>query len=233
MEQNNFFEEYFDSIFSHSNVFSKKEYEEHFLDYEINYGKFLPKDKDAKILDIGCGAGHFLYFLNKKGYENFQGIDISSQQVDFCKKNISEQVEKADIHDFLENKDNLYDAIAANDLLEHIPKDKTIRFLILANKALKANGVFLIKTPNLGNPFAIFSRYKDFTHTIGFTEKSLYQILWVAGFRNIQILPFQERGFARKAFVGLIHFFLRKLFWYQGFVAPGILSPVLVAVAKK
>lgn len=226
------FKEYFDSIFGHSNIFSKKEYEEHFLDYEINYERFLPEDKNAKILDIGCGTGHFLYFLNKKSYKNFQGIDIAPQQIDFCRKNISQHAEIADAFEFLTDKTDLYDTITASDLLEHIPKNRTIEFLILVNKALKDKGIFIMKTPNLGNPFAIRLRYVDFTHEVGFTEKSLYQVFWSAGFRNIQILPLQQRSFTRKGLVSIIHFFLRKLFWYQGFVAPKILSPLLVGVAK-
>ncbi|GBD96000.1 MAG TPA: class I SAM-dependent methyltransferase [Nitrospirae bacterium] len=233
MGQEKLFGEYFNAIFENSNTFTAKEYKQDFMKYELNCSKHLPSNRDVRILDIGCGTGHFLNFLKKKRYKNFLGIDISPQQVDFCKKNISQQVEVADAFEFLKGKDNYYDVIVANDLLEHIPKNKIVKFLTLVNKASKHGGVFLVKTPNLGNPFAIFSRYKDFTHTIGFTDKSLYQVLWIAGFRNIQILPFQKMGFTRKALVGLIHFFLRKLFWYQGFVAPGILTSLLLGVTKK
>lgn len=34
--------------------------------YKKNYLKHLPERKELKILDIGCGMGHFLYFLEKK-----------------------------------------------------------------------------------------------------------------------------------------------------------------------
>jgi len=123
--------------------------------------------------------------------------------------------------------------------LEHIPKGEIIKFLKLANEALKSEGIFCIKTPNMGNPFAIYPRYKDFTHETGFTDKSLYQILWTAGFRDIQILPYNiyiHRSL--KSFIGLklakiISFIFIKLFQIQGFVAPKILAPLLLAVAKK
>lgn len=181
-EKNKIFDKYLSSIFVTENTFSKKEYDEHFEFYNINYGKFLPENKNANILDIGCGAGHFLYFLKKKGYKNILGIDISPEQVAFCKeKNISEEIELADAFEFLKNKINYYDAIISNDVIEHIPKDKIIDFLILINNALKSKGLFFARTPNLGHPLAIYSRYKDFTHEIGFTDKSLYQVLWVAG----------------------------------------------------
>lgn len=233
------FDEYFSSIFSHSNVFSRKEFENASLHFELNYENLMPPLKEAKILDIGCGTGHFLYYLEKKGYLNYLGIDISRQQISFCKKNVSKHVKIADAFKFLKDKEDIYDVVVANDLLEHIPKDEIIKFLELVHKTLKQDGLFLIKTPNLGNPFTIYLRYKDFTHEAGFTDKSLYQVLWIAGFRNIQILPYR-RYYDHKIklvielkLTKIIWFIMTKLFQMQGFVAPEILTPLLLGVAKK
>ncbi|UCE22872.1 MAG: class I SAM-dependent methyltransferase [Candidatus Aminicenantes bacterium] len=186
------FDEYFSSIFSHSNVFSLREYENSFSQFRLNYNRFIPSKTGEKILDIGCGAGHFLYYLEKKGYTDFLGIDISPQQIDFCRENVSKSVEQADAFEFLKEKKNTYEAIVANDLLEHIPKEEIVKFLKLVNAALKDKGVFLMRTPNMGNPFAVYSRYKDFTHEVGFTERSLYQVFWTAGFRDIQVLSYKK-----------------------------------------
>ena len=232
------FDEYFSSIFSHSNVFSKKEFENAYLQFEINYGNYISSQKDAKIMDIGCGTGHFLFYLEKKGYKNFLGIDISQQQVNFCRDNVSKHVELADAFEFLKDKKNVYGVIAANDLLEHIPKGEINRFLKLVNNSLKSEGIFIMRTPNMGNPFSVYSRYKDFTHEAGYTDRSLYQVLWIAGFRDIQILPY-NRYFPRslKRFIELklakiISFIIVKLFQIQGFVEPKILTPLLIGVAK-
>ena len=34
--------------------------------YRHNYKKFLPENKQARILEIGCGMGNFLSFKSKK-----------------------------------------------------------------------------------------------------------------------------------------------------------------------
>lgn len=233
------FTEYFSSIFSHSNVFSKKEYENSFSQFELNYRHFIPPAKNAKILDIGCGTGHFLYSLEKKGYTDFLGIDISPQQVDFCRENVSKNVEVADAFEYLKEKKNSYDAIVANDLLEHIPKEEIIEFLKLVNTALKDKGVLLIRTPNMGNPFSLYPKYKDFTHEVGFTDRSLYQVFWTAGFRDIQILPYKNypirtfKRFVESRLARLTGFILTKLFQIQGFIAPRVLTPLLIGVARK
>lgn len=232
------FEGYFDSIYTGSNSFTDEEYENSALDFDFHYGSFLPEEKDAPVLDIGCGTGHFLYYLKKRGCSNFLGIDISESQVEFCRKRITPSVETADAFEFLAGKSNAYSVISSNDVIEHISKERVIPFLKLIYQALKPDGILLLKLPNMSNPFSIDSRYRDFTHECGFTEESIYQVLYMAGFRNISINPSQEPGKSlisvlRRKLTSMLHAVLRKLFWHQGITAPKILSCRLIVSAKK
>lgn len=232
------FEEYFDSIYSLSNILIPEEYEENAREFDFQYRNFLPSKKDTLILDIGCGTGHFLYYLKKNGYTNFWGIDLSQGQIEFCKNNITPNVELADAFEFLTNKINVYGVISANDVVEHISKEMVITFLELVYQSLRPGGVLFLRLPNMSNPFALDSRYRDFTHECGFTEKSIYQVLYVAGFRDIHIYPSQIRRKSVKSYlswmlVSLMHAVLKKLFWHQGFTAPAILSSRLIVIAKK
>ena len=43
--------------------------------------RHFPPDKDAAILDVGCGHGAMLYFARQAGYHNTAGIDCSAAQV--------------------------------------------------------------------------------------------------------------------------------------------------------
>ncbi len=233
MNKDTLFEDYFDSIFGNSNKFTESEYEDHSAKFDNLYKDFLPEDKSINILDVGSGAGHFLYFLKKKGFFDFYGIDLSQQQVDFCKEKVSERVECADAFDFLKDKENTYDFITSHDVLEHMQKDKVVPFLKLLHASLKPQGQLFLRVPNMGNPLALRLRYVDFTHNVGFTEKSLRQVLWLGGFRNIQMLPWKLTGFMNRVVSGAIFFCLRKLMWYQGMVASQILTPNLICVAKK
>jgi cyclopropane fatty-acyl-phospholipid synthase-like methyltransferase len=232
------FSEYFKSIYSQSNTFSAEEYENSYNHYGLNFGKYLPATMDARILEIGCGGGHFLYYLKKKGYTNFLGIDLSDEAVDLCRERITAYVEKADAFSFLMNQENLYDAICSSDVIEHIQKEKILVFLTLVYKALKPSGVLLLRLPNMSNPFALNGRYRDFTHECGYTEKSIFQVLYLSGFRIINIKPDQFYGKSIKFYISeiitnLLFAVMKKLFWYQGFTAPEILSSRMVVVAVK
>ena len=39
------------------------------------YRRWLPKDRDSPILDLGCGSGQFLKALRRAGYRNLTGVD--------------------------------------------------------------------------------------------------------------------------------------------------------------
>lgn len=233
-----FFPDYYPSIFAQANIFTPEEFERNLRTFELFYGALMPADKNSRILDIGCGTGQFLHYLSKKGYMNFEGIDLSQSQLEVCRKTFTDRVHNADLFDYLPGVPGAYDLITANDVIEHIPKDKVIDFLTLVHAALRPGGVFLLKCPNMGNPFAGNLRYKDFTHECGFTESSLRQVLYLGGFRNIGIYPTpQEFSFIGSLTVKpFMHLYLRlltKLLWWQGFVPPAILSPLLIARAAR
>ena len=46
----------------------------------------MEKNKDIRIVEIGCGHGAFQYFIQKFGYKNSIGVDGSQEQVNLSKK---------------------------------------------------------------------------------------------------------------------------------------------------
>lgn len=61
---------------------NKRSFEKTVSEYNLTYGPFLPLNKNSKILDIACGMGQFLSLLKNKVHKNFQGIDLSQEQVE-------------------------------------------------------------------------------------------------------------------------------------------------------
>ena len=70
------------------------------------------KNKDAKILDAGCGTGFVGDILYHKGYKNIVGVDFSKEMLTRAlKKNIYESLSLCDLTQKLDFKDNSFDAI--------------------------------------------------------------------------------------------------------------------------
>src|SRR2546425_12056510 len=79
--------------------------------------KYFPANREAKILDVGCGAGLLLYFLREAGYMRLWGIDTSPEQIQDARNSGFEQVERANALEFLGNTaDRSFEVIVAFDI---------------------------------------------------------------------------------------------------------------------
>ncbi len=146
----------------------------------------LPTSKDAAILDLGCGYGKFLYFLQNEGYTETRGIDLNPQQLEVARSLGVRNVECCEAMKFLGNSAGQFDFISAIDVLEHVRKDHVLEFLDLVHAALRPGGRFLCQVPNL----AAFYKpvyFMDFSHETPFTASSLKQVLQLADFENVRI----------------------------------------------
>lgn len=238
-ERKEMFDGYFDSTYKQVNILTEEQFNMASEGFERAYQGYIPEDKSSAILDVGCGCGHFLYYLKKKDYTNFFGIDISESQVKYCREQITDKVQQADAMDYLKNKNEVYDVIAAHDVLEHVPKNESRSFLKLILASLKPKGIVIARVPNMSNPLGLDARYSDFTHEVGFTGKSLYQLFWSAGFRDIEILPPQKipvrsfRNFVRRILIDLLQRTIRLFYYIQDYTVPQNLDKNLIVIARK
>ena len=202
------------------------------------FGKYLPNDPNAMILDIGCGNGGFVYFLQNIGYKNSYGIDISREQVEDGRKLGIQNIECADLIEFLKEKDKIYNVIFARDVIEHFKKDEILNILEVIFNALTQKGILIIQTPNAESPFGNRYRYGDFTHEVAFTRSSLNQILRNAGFsevifRSAQPVPKGIKSSIRFLLWKLIHYLLKYYMLIETGSGEGIFTQNIIAIAKK
>lgn len=139
------------------------------------------------MLDVGCGMGHFLYYLKNKGFKHAIGIDVSPEQVSWCRQNSLNVEYIENTLNYLKLHLNEFDMIIMHDVIEHFKKDEIVSILVALKNALKQGGKIVIQTPNMASFFGLYSRYIDLTHEIGFTDMSLEQILNCTGFKNVQV----------------------------------------------
>src|SRR5438046_1376740 len=101
-----------------------------FRSFDRVLGGSLPRDRAARILDVDCGEGALLSYLNEKGYENLAGFDLSPENVSLSRQLGLSFVEQHDGLRIVEFRpQESYDAIFCLDILEHIPKQEAASFL--------------------------------------------------------------------------------------------------------
>jgi SAM-dependent methyltransferase len=102
--------------------------------------KKLNLTRQSKILDVGCGAGVFLYQLKDLHFENLLGIDpfinreIEDESVNILKKNI-----------YNIDNEQKFDFILFNDSFEHI--EDPVKTIKKVRNILSTDGICIIKMP--------------------------------------------------------------------------------------
>lgn len=239
-DKNRIYDQYITTHFGKIHGRGDAEYETYYRYFKRNYLTHLPENKNSRIIDVGCGMGHFLFFLKNEGYKEYLGIDISRENIEFCKAN-DFNVELWNIFDFFEETKDVYDVIVMNDILEHFNKDEIFKILELVYARLNEKGRLILKVPNAANPIlAGSSRYIDFTHETLFTEESLSQILNVVGFKDVQLFPqdiyifyTNPLNYIAKAISYILNIFFRLLFILHGRKTTKIFTKDIISLAIK
>ena len=167
--------------------------------------KFFPKDKDSKILELGCGHGALLYFAQSEGYKNSMGVDISEQQVALSKKLGISNVKKGDIKSELKNTPpGSLDAVVAFDVIEHFTKEELVELVDAVHLVLKPEGCWIIHVPNGGSPFVGTVLYGDYTHEQAFTPATIKQLMRASGFKKFEFSESAPQIHGIKSFIRVV-----------------------------
>lgn len=150
----------------------------------------LASEKNSRtILDVGCGTGKLVKYLNKHGFRSV-GCDpyyIKNQHVKLQKNNIFVKASATNLP--FENKS--FDLVASISVVEHLEKTEVIKFLTEAERVLKSRGCIFLVTPNYNSVWRMIQGkkwfgYSDPTHINFYTSSSLSKLLKENGFQQIK-----------------------------------------------
>ncbi|HEY1809988.1 MAG TPA: class I SAM-dependent methyltransferase [Acidobacteriaceae bacterium] len=149
--------------------------------------RLFPHDKNARILDVGCGHGALVHVLRECGYRNVVGIDGSPEQVDLAGRLGIEGVQFGEAFPYLQALPaGSFDVLCFFDVLEHLDRQELYDWLVQASRVLSPAGCCIGHVPNASGLFSMGIRYGDLTHELAFTESSLRQIFRTLGFTQVR-----------------------------------------------
>jgi 2-polyprenyl-3-methyl-5-hydroxy-6-metoxy-1,4-benzoquinol methylase len=157
--------------------------------FERQWGPQLPADRASVMLDVGCGSGGMVWWLQQQGYPEAGGIDVSPEQIEVARSLGVRGVEQADLRDYLRGRPGRYDRIFLRDVLEHFERPDILAILDLCRTALRPGGAVVLQVPNAEPPLGGRIRWGDMTHEMAFTESSLQQLLRTTGFDRVTLHP--------------------------------------------
>ncbi len=157
--------------------------------------KLLPRDgAGMRLLDAGCGTGHHIADLRKRGYE-VAGVDASKEMLEHARINNPDSVIlEADVEE-IPLPDASFDIVLSVEVLRHLPR--SAKCIAEMSRLLKPGGFCLVTaTPLLNlNGYALINkiahsvkvgdlaRHKQSFHTSARLRKEFSE----AGFSSVEI----------------------------------------------
>ena len=151
--------------------------------------KFLP-DRDQPILELGCGGGHFLRALERRGHTDLTGID-RTPELGRAFEGTRIRYRALDLDRSLD-LGGPYAAIAMNYVIEHFVDPESV--LRACRDALAPGGRVLLLTPNSRSlSHRVFGRYWSGLHaprhTQLFNPENLRLLAQKIGFGQLTVVP--------------------------------------------
>jgi 2-polyprenyl-3-methyl-5-hydroxy-6-metoxy-1,4-benzoquinol methylase len=146
------------------------------------------------ILDIGCGSGTLLQFV-QAGYQGFTGVDVNQEAIKFCRERYpapENQFRLLEFDDLGQLEGEQFSHIFFLESIEHIAKEQGLQLLKNAKPLLAAEGVMVLTTPNRKSAWPFIEKALDFfrlTPTLAheqhehlYSMAELTALAWDAGF---------------------------------------------------
>jgi len=154
---------------SEEEKFNKESFEKTGVKEAINRAEFIEKtnsicdvliknaklSKKDRVLDVGCYTGLYEYLLERRGYKNFVGIDVSKDAIRIAKEikkklKLKSTFAVGDAEN-LKFPDNSFDVVLFFATLHHLPKKSMEKSLAEAKRVLRGGGQIVVAEPNLWN----------------------------------------------------------------------------------
>jgi 2-polyprenyl-3-methyl-5-hydroxy-6-metoxy-1,4-benzoquinol methylase len=155
----------------------------------------------AKVLEIGFGNGAFLQYAQQRKWDVY-GTEINNELVEIAKQSGFNVRYSENVASFT---DNTFDLVLAFDVLEHIPQDTLVGFLLEVKRILKNEGFFIARFPNGDSPFGLKIQNGDVTHITSIGSGKVYylgaetnmKVFFIGGeaepILGLTVLPFFHR----------------------------------------
>ncbi len=152
----------------------------------------------GRVLDIGCGRGHILYHLRRRGWTVY-GVELSADAASHARDVLGLDVSIEGFHPD-RFADESFDVIIMWHVLEHLPDLRAV--LAGCRRMLRPGGLLVVSVPNFESWQAKLTRYHWFhldlpRHYWHFAESWLVDRLNKDGFRvrEVNHFAFEQNPF--------------------------------------
>ena len=136
----------------------------------------------ASVLDVGCGAGEFVYLL-RRDRMNASGLEPGEDYAAFARRVLDVPVQTATVDTAVVEPESL-DLVTMFHCLEHVPDPH--RVLATVRGWLRRDGLAVVEVPNIVSTMQAPAHRFHYAHLYNFTGATLGALGEAAGLRLVQ-----------------------------------------------
>lgn len=142
----------------------------------------VESDKQARVVDIGCGRGEFVELLREAGIDAY-GVDSNASMVARCRgRNVPAVLDDGGTH-LSELPEEQLAALTAFHVIEHLDVQTLKKFIGHCQRVLRPGGILILETPNPENLIVgACNFYFDLTHRNPIPPSTLSHLVEAHGF---------------------------------------------------
>jgi len=146
--------------------------------YSLNYRILLPENRNARILDLGCGEGDFIRFAHGLGFRKLTGVDRDQDVI----RALGDLEGVTPIHadvtpEFLTRLGGGCDLIVAKQMIYYFDRKEAPGLVQKIAHSLADNGRLIVEIFNGALLSSRFTELKDPAILTAYTEQGLKRLL--------------------------------------------------------
>lgn len=200
----------------------------HIVQYDHEFGTLTGADKSMSVLEIGCGTGLFLRYLESRGYTDVVGVDMDKKLADALDDLQSSKVYLDDVSSVLSTElaGRQFDRIVMLDVAEHLQMDVLTDLMKTLTRHIKPGGRLLLRVPNVESPWGLKMFFGSFDHVTPLGPGRMWELGLLTGWSCDQVFPQEPRPILRRLKERLINKIIGSMLSYH----PDIWTANLLAV---
>jgi SAM-dependent methyltransferase len=164
---------------------------------------FLPRNRGARILEIGCGMGELLSGLSELGYD-CTGLDVSRIRIERLQRRQGRRLRFQQAEGTrLPFAAASFDLVISIQLFEHLHPDDAEPHLCETCRVLKPGGRYLLETPNKwagpGDVSRFFSDRPEGFHLREYSISELSRLMSRAGYAQVSVARWRREILSAEA----------------------------------
>jgi cyclopropane fatty-acyl-phospholipid synthase-like methyltransferase len=219
-------EDFYDVYDRHRTYVRAEVRKKHIAEFDRNLWNPREFRTKHRVLELGCGVGLFLAFLQSKGIFDFHGVEMDQKAREYMPASISDHVTSEPFSAFFDQYDGpAWDRIVLLDVFEHFSPKKGVELLRRCMNILSHDGQIILRVPNVGSPWGLQYQFNDLTHKAFYAPGNIRQIGMALGLNCIGCIPYTRGSSVRRITNAIIEGIFNSLLtdpppiWSANFVA--------------